>query len=62
MLHNNQCFFEFKFFSIVCNTGGCAEEVDDKILHSAFIPFGEIVDIQMPLDYETGNVNFPNPL
>ncbi|RUS90556.1 hypothetical protein EGW08_001644 [Elysia chlorotica] len=33
--------------------GGCAEEVDDKILHSAFIPFGEIVDIQMPLDYET---------
>ncbi|CAL1540037.1 unnamed protein product [Lymnaea stagnalis] len=33
--------------------GGCAEEVDEKILHSAFIPFGEIIDIQMPLDYET---------
>ncbi|KAI8786917.1 peptidyl-prolyl cis-trans isomerase [Biomphalaria glabrata] len=33
--------------------GGCAEEVDDKVLHSAFIPFGEIIDIQMPLDYET---------
>ncbi|XP_005108744.1 peptidyl-prolyl cis-trans isomerase E [Aplysia californica] len=33
--------------------GGCAEETDEKILHAAFIPFGEIVDIQMPLDYET---------
>jgi len=33
--------------------GGCAEEVDDKVLHAAFIPFGDIVDIQMPLDYET---------
>ena len=57
MLHNNQQFFGFKFFfPFVFITGGCAEEVDDKILHSAFIPFGEIVDIQMPLDYETGNV------
>ncbi|KAH9487891.1 hypothetical protein Btru_067412 [Bulinus truncatus] len=35
------------------SSGGCAEEVDDKVLHSAFIPFGEIIDIQMPLDYET---------
>ena len=34
--------------------GGIAEEVDDKILHSAFIPFGDILDIQIPLDYETG--------
>jgi len=33
--------------------GGCAEEVDDKVIHAAFIPFGDIVDIQMPLDYET---------
>ncbi|BFZ16966.1 hypothetical protein BsWGS_20006 [Bradybaena similaris] len=33
--------------------GGCAEEVDDKVLRSAFIPFGEIIDVQMPLDYET---------
>ncbi|XP_064607490.1 peptidyl-prolyl cis-trans isomerase E-like [Liolophura sinensis] len=33
--------------------GSLAEEVDDKILHAAFIPFGEITDIQIPLDYET---------
>jgi len=33
--------------------GGLAEEVDDKILHAAFIPFGEILDIQVPIDYES---------
>ncbi|XP_049863210.1 peptidyl-prolyl cis-trans isomerase E isoform X1 [Schistocerca gregaria] len=33
--------------------GGLAEEVDEKVLHAAFIPFGDIVDIQIPLDYET---------
>uniref|UniRef100_A0A8D0VKU7 Peptidyl-prolyl cis-trans isomerase E n=1 Tax=Sus scrofa TaxID=9823 RepID=A0A8D0VKU7_PIG len=33
--------------------GGLAEEVDDKVLHAAFIPFGDITDIQIPLDYET---------
>jgi len=34
--------------------GGLADEVDDKILHAAFIPFGEIIDIQMPMDYSEG--------
>lgn len=42
----------------VCNVcflwGGLAEEVDEKVLHAAFIPFGDIIDIQIPLDYETG--------
>lgn len=33
--------------------GGLAEEVDEKILNAAFIPFGDVVDIQIPLDYET---------
>lgn len=33
--------------------GGLAEEVDEKTLHAAFIPFGDIMDIQIPLDYET---------
>lgn len=33
--------------------GGLAEEVDEKVLHAAFIPFGDLVDIQIPLDYET---------
>jgi len=34
--------------------GGLSEEVDEKVLHAAFIPFGDIMDIQLPLDYETG--------
>ncbi|KAM9777475.1 peptidyl-prolyl cis-trans isomerase E [Neosynchiropus ocellatus] len=33
--------------------GGLAEEVDEKVLHAAFIPFGDITDIQIPLDYAT---------
>ncbi|XP_033097971.1 peptidyl-prolyl cis-trans isomerase E-like isoform X1 [Anneissia japonica] len=33
--------------------GGLAEEVDEKVLHAAFIPFGDLVDIQIPMDYET---------
>ncbi|KAK7099691.1 peptidyl-prolyl cis-trans isomerase E-like [Littorina saxatilis] len=33
--------------------GGLAEEVDDKVLHAAFLPFGDIVDVQIPVDYET---------
>lgn len=33
--------------------GGLAEEVDEKVLNAAFIPFGDIIDIQIPLDYET---------
>eukprot|EP00118_Oscarella_pearsei_P003958 m.16449 g.16449 ORF g.16449 m.16449 type:complete len:302 (+) comp26939_c0_seq1:41-946(+) len=34
--------------------GGVAEEVDEKILQAAFIPFGDIKDIQMPLEYNSG--------
>lgn len=33
--------------------GGLAEEVDEKVLNAAFIPFGDVVDVQIPLDYET---------
>nr|CAH7766040.1 unnamed protein product [Callosobruchus chinensis] len=33
--------------------GGLAEEVDEKILNAAFIPFGDIIDVQIPLDYES---------
>jgi len=36
------------------NAGGLPEDVDEKILHAAFIPFGDVMDIQIPLDYETG--------
>ncbi|XP_045158884.2 peptidyl-prolyl cis-trans isomerase E-like [Mercenaria mercenaria] len=33
--------------------GGLSEEVDEKTLHAAFIPFGDVTDINIPLDYET---------
>ncbi|KAK3916282.1 Peptidyl-prolyl cis-trans isomerase E [Frankliniella fusca] len=35
------------------SVSGLAEEVDEKVLHAAFIPFGDIVDVQIPLDYES---------
>ncbi|MCP9257132.1 PPIase [Dirofilaria immitis] len=35
--------------------GGFGEEVNEKILQAGFVPFGEIVSISVPLDYETGN-------
>nr|ACO11403.1 Peptidyl-prolyl cis-trans isomerase E [Caligus rogercresseyi] len=33
--------------------GGLAEEVDEKVLKGAFIPFGEITEVQVPIDYQT---------
>ncbi|KAJ4788205.1 hypothetical protein LUZ62_039451 [Rhynchospora pubera] len=33
--------------------GGLAEEVDEKILHAAFVPFGDIKDVKTPLDQAT---------
>ena len=47
-------------YLFICNyicyhiSGGLAEEVDEKVLHAAFLPFGDIIDVQVPLDYETG--------
>ena len=37
----------------VLYVGGLSEEVDEKVLQAAFIPFGDIVDINIPLDYST---------
>ena len=33
--------------------GGISEEVDEKTLHAAFIPFGDIIDINIPIDFST---------
>lgn len=33
--------------------GGLADEVTEKLINDAFIPFGDIADIQMPVDYES---------
>lgn len=30
-----------------------ADEVDKELLRAAFIPFGDIIDVNMPLDYQT---------
>jgi len=37
----------------VVYVGGLSEEVDGKVLKGAFLPFGDIVDVNIPLDYET---------
>ena len=37
----------------VLYVGGLADEVEEKILQAAFIPFGNITDISIPLDYST---------
>jgi len=37
-----------------CYVGGFGEEVNEKVLTMAFIPFGEIVGVSIPLDNETG--------
>lgn len=34
-------------------TGGLADEVTEKILNDVFLPFGDILDIQIPIDYES---------
>lgn len=33
--------------------GGLADEVNEQLVHDAFIPFGDLVEIQMPVDYES---------
>lgn len=33
--------------------GGLADEVNQKLVNDAFIPFGDISDIQMPVDYQS---------
>ncbi|OON21230.1 hypothetical protein X801_02872 [Opisthorchis viverrini] len=38
----------------VVYVGGLADQVDLPLLRAAFIPFGDIVSINMPMDYQTG--------
>uniref|UniRef100_T1GGD7 Peptidyl-prolyl cis-trans isomerase E n=1 Tax=Megaselia scalaris TaxID=36166 RepID=T1GGD7_MEGSC len=33
--------------------GGLADEVTEQLLNAAFIPFGDIADIQIPVDFES---------
>ena len=53
---NNSCIILVPYLlpNVLLLPGGLAEEVTEKIIHAAFIPFGDLMDIQIPLDYETG--------
>jgi peptidyl-prolyl isomerase E (cyclophilin E) len=33
--------------------GGLADEVTEAILHAAFLPFGELKDVNLPVDHGT---------
>merc|ERR1719278_998488 len=33
--------------------GGLNEDVDEKVIRAAFIPFGELSEVQLPIDYQT---------
>ncbi len=33
--------------------GGLSEEVDEKTIEAAFIPFGDIIDVNLPIDFAT---------
>ena len=37
----------------VLYVGGISDEVDEKVLHAAFIPFGDLVDVNIPQDFST---------
>lgn len=37
----------------VIYVGGLDEQVDETVLRNAFITFGEIIDVNLPLDYAT---------
>lgn len=39
--------------NLVVYVGGLDDTVNDKVLYSAFIPFGEIKSIDIPVDFTT---------
>lgn len=36
-----------------CWAGGLDENVNEAVLHAAFLPFGEVKDVNIPLDQAT---------
>ncbi len=42
-----------KFQGSTLHSGGLAEEVDESVVRAAFVPFGDLTEVQMPLDYQT---------
>ena len=45
----------------VLYVGGLEETVNEAILHSAFIAFGDIKDVNIPLDNTTGTAHSEHP-
>ena len=43
---------------LIIYIGGLDDSVDEKILHAAFIPFGEIKSIELPRDLSTRTFPF----
>jgi RNA recognition motif. (a.k.a. RRM, RBD, or RNP domain) len=50
---STKCVLRLTLFFSSLKSGGLAEEVDEKILHAAFVPFGDIKDVKTPLDMAT---------
>jgi hypothetical protein len=40
--------------ALMCILGGFDEQVDREVLYRAFLPFGEIVDVELPTDPKLG--------
>jgi RNA recognition motif-containing protein len=38
---------------LILYIGGLDDSVTEKILHSAFVPFGEIKSVEVPIDFTT---------
>ncbi|EPY78475.1 Polyadenylate-binding protein 4 isoform 11-like protein [Camelus ferus] len=51
--NDTTAFLDLALPRIWTSRGWLAEEVDDRVLRVAFIPFGDITDTHIPLDYET---------
>ena len=34
------------------DSGGVADEVTEEILRAAFVPFGEVLEVMIPMDYQ----------
>jgi hypothetical protein len=45
-------FYEMEYLLPFVLTGGLPDEADESVVRAAFIPFGEIVNIEIPPDYE----------
>ena len=51
---NSWAQFIHVFVQRTLYVGGLDEKVDEEVLKSAFIPFGDIKDVQIPKDFATG--------